>query len=100
MANDIVNYDERYARRAQKATDNEQLRSGTFISTRGGVMSLGDEILPGAQGCVIILDWVRENTYYQERFDPENPKPPTCYAFARGPEEEAEMAPHPSMQAD
>lgn len=100
MANEIVNYDALYAGRATKATEAEQLRSGMFLSTRGGVMSLGEEIMPGAQVCVVILDWVRENTLYEERFNPDSPKPPVCYAFARGPAEEDEMGPHPSMQAD
>lgn len=100
MGNEIVNYDELYARRMQTATAGEQLRSGTFLSTRGGTLSLGEEVMPGAQVCVVILDWVRENTLYTDRFNPDSPKPPVCYAFARGPEEEAEMAPHHSMQAD
>lgn len=100
MANEIVNYDELYARRAQAATQGEQLRQGTFLSTRGGILSLGEEEMPGNQVCVIITDWVRENTLYAERFNPDSPTPPTCYAFARGPAEEEEMGPHPSMQAD
>ncbi len=100
MANEIVNYDELYARRAQAATQGEQLRQGTFLSTRGGTLQLGEEVMPGNQVCVVILDWVRENTLYAERFNPDSPMPPICYAFARGPAEEEEMAPHPSMQAD
>lgn len=100
MGQDIVNYDELYAKRAQAAADAEQLRSGTILSTRGGVLSIGEETLPGNQACVVILDWVRENTYYADKFDSDNPKPPICYAFARGPAEEEVMGPHPSMQAD
>lgn len=100
MGNEIVNYDELYARRAQQATSGEQLRAGTFISTKGGVMKLGEEEMPGNQVCVVILDWVRENTLYAERFNPDSPMPPICYAFARGPKEEEAMGPHPSMQAD
>lgn len=98
--NAIVNYDDLYARRMQTATQGEQLRQGTFISTRGGTMSIGDEQLPGNQACVIIVDWVSENTLYAERFNPDNPQPPICYAFARGPEEADHMGPHQSMQAD
>lgn len=100
MANDIVNYDELYARRMAQATQGEQLRSGTFLSTRGGILTLGEEQMPGNQVCVVILDWVRENTYYGDRYNPDNPQPPICYAFARGAAEEDEMGPHPSMQAD
>lgn len=96
----ITNYDDLYARRMQTATQGEQLRQGMFISTRGGTMSLGDEQMPGNQVCVVIVDWVRENTLYAERFNPDSPQPPVCYAFARGPAEEEAMGPHPSMQAD
>ena len=96
----LVNYDELYARRAQTAAQGEQLRQGMFLSTRGGTLALGEEQMPGNQVCVIILDWVRENTLYQERYNPDSPQPPICYAFARGPAEEDEMGPHPSMQAD
>lgn len=100
MGNNLVNYDDLYAQRAKQATRGEQLRQGMFLSTRGGTLALGDEVMPGNQVCVIVLDWVRENTLYAERYEADNPKPPICYAFARGPEEEDEMGPHPSMQAD
>jgi hypothetical protein len=96
----IANYDDLYARRMQTATQGEQLRQGMFISTRGGTMSLGEEAMPGNQVCVVIVDWVRENTLYAERYNPDSPQPPICYSFARGPAEEQEMGPHPSMQAD
>lgn len=98
--NNLVNYDELYAKRAQQATQGEQLRQGMFLSTRGGILKLGEEELPGNQACVVILDWVRENTLYSERYNPDSPMPPICYAFARGPAEEDAMGPHPSMQAD
>lgn len=100
MANEITNYDDAYAQRAARATKQEQLRTGTFLSTRGGILKVGEQEMPGNQACVVILDWVRENTYYEGRFDPDAPAPPTCYAFARGPEEEEAMGPHESMQAD
>lgn len=94
----ITTYDDAYAKRAAKATQEEQLKGGTFISTRGGILKVGEQEMPGNQALVVILDWVRENTYYEGRFDPDNPMPPTCYAFARGVEQEEEMGPHPSMQ--
>lgn len=100
MGNEIVDYNKLYANRAAKAAEGEQMRAGTFLSTKGGVLSLGEEVMPGAQVCVVILDWVRENTLYEGAYDPDNRNPPVCYAFARGAEEEDEMAPHPSMQAD
>jgi hypothetical protein len=100
MANNLVNYDDLYAKRAQQATQGEQLRQGMFLSTRAGTLALGEQAMPGNQVCVVILDWVRENTLYTERYNPDSPQPPICYSFARGPAEEEAMGPHTSMQAD
>jgi hypothetical protein len=100
MGNEIVNYDKAWAEQAAQYAAQEQLAGGTFLSTRGGTLSFGEELLPGNQACVIILDAVKENTYYQGKFDPDNAMPPVCYAFGRGPKEEDEMAPHASMQTD
>lgn len=93
----LVNYDERWAADAVKYAEQEAVVGGTFLSTRGGTLKIGDETLPGNQACVIILDVIKENTYYEGKFDPDNKMPPICYAFGR---EADEMAPHPSMQVD
>jgi hypothetical protein len=97
MSQEIVNYDEAWAKQAQAAAEQVPPSTGTFISTRSGILSFGDEVLPGNQACVIILDMVREHTYYAEKFSEDNPQAPVCYAFGRAGEE---MAPHHSMQAD
>ena len=96
----IVNYREKLKEQAQEAVRQEQISGGTMLSTRGGVLTYGQETLPGNQACVIILDSVKENTYYTEEFDPDAPTAPTCYAFGRGPAGEDEMGPHESMQVD
>lgn len=96
----VTRYDEAFAKMAQEYASGERV-TGAFISTRGGVLTFGEEALPGNQMCVIVLDAVQERTYYTEGYDPsrEVALPPVCYAFKR-PEDEDEMAPHPSMQAD
>ena len=99
MGQDIVNYDEIWAQQAAAYAQQEQLQGGAFLSTRGGKLMFGEEELPGNQACVIILDAVKENTYYSQAFDPDNAAAPTCYAFGRGPDD-SEMSPDPSMQAD
>lgn len=96
----IVNYKEKLKEQAQKGVQQEQVSGGTMLSTRGGILTYGDETLPGNQACVIILDSVKENTFYDSKFDPENPSAPICYAFGRGPAGEDDMGPHESMQAD
>jgi hypothetical protein len=93
----VTNYDAAWAEQAQKYADQEQLTGGTFLSTRGGTLSFGEETMPGNQACVIVLDVVKENTYYPAKFDPDSAAAPICYAFGR---EADEMAPHPSMQID
>jgi hypothetical protein len=98
MGQEIVNYDKAWADQAQQYTAQEALTGGTFLSTRGGTLSFGDEQMPGNQACVIILDAVKENTFYGAKFDPDNRQPPICYAFGRGAEDD--MGPHESMQVD
>ena len=91
----LTTYNEEWAKQAQSYAEQEQMAGGTFLSTRGGTLSFGEETLPGNQACVIILDAVKENTFYANEFDPDQRAAPTCYAFGRGLEE---LAPHPSMQ--
>jgi hypothetical protein len=98
MGQEIVNYDKQWAAQMEQYTSQEQLQGGTFLSTRGGTLAFGEETLPGNQACVIILDAVKENTYYAEKFDADNPAAPICYAYGRGGEDD--MAPHESMQVD
>jgi hypothetical protein len=99
MSNEVAKWDERLAQLAEEYTAAEQ-QGGTFLSTKGGVLSFQDEPLPGNQMVVVILDVVHERTFYTEKFvaGAENNLPPVCYAFGRTPQEVDEMAPHPSMQ--
>jgi hypothetical protein len=96
----IINYKAKLKEQAAAAVAQEQVSGGTMLSTRGGILTYGDETLPGNQACVIILDSVKENTYYSAKFDPDQPAAPICYAFGRGPAGEDDMGPHESMQAD
>lgn len=93
---EIVNYDKAWAEQAEQYAAQHAVKGGAFLSTRGGVLSFGEEVMPGNQAPVIILDSVFENTYYQGKFDPDNVAAPICYAFGRGGDE---LAPHPSMQS-
>lgn len=98
MSKEVTKYDEAFAAMAQQYAGTEQA-GGSFLSTKGGVLTFDDEALPGNQMCVIILDVVRERTYYTTKYsaDSENNLPPKCYAFGRT---DDEMAPHESMQVD
>jgi len=72
-------------------------RAGSSISIRNGVLSVGDQSIPGNQFAAIILDAARINTFYATAFNPQSIEPPKCYAIGRN---DTEMAPHPSMSKD
>lgn len=84
---------------AAKANEyaNDETASGSFFSTRGGILKLGEEELPGNEMLVVILDAIHENTYYDGAFDAENMLPPKCFAFGRS---EKEMEPHENVLDD
>ena len=96
----VTKYDEAFAKMAQDYVSGERV-TGQFISLRGGVLTFGEEAMPGNQICAVILDYVQERTFYADKYDPDREValPPVCYAFKRNDDNE-EMAPHPSMQAD
>lgn len=85
MSNALTTYDERWAQDAQAAVAAEPLQSGTWLSARGGQLAIGQEVLPGAMAAVIVLDSYAENTFYSQdqKYDPDNPLPPICYAMGR-----------------
>lgn len=106
--NDIVNYGgaqvpadpaelQDYYKQYAEAYASTERRAGSSVSIRNGVMSVGDQAIPGNQFAAIVLDAVRLNTYYPSAFNAQNIEPPKCYAIGRS---DAEMAPHPDMQKD
>lgn len=97
MDNALVAYEQKWAAQAEQYAEQEQRGVGQFLSTKGGILSLGEITFPGNQVCCIILDAVKENTYYTGKYDPDVQNAPTCYAFGRGNDE---MSPHISMQQD
>lgn len=90
----LVNWEQEMAREAAIAADAaKNLAVGNFLSVKGAKFSLGGNDL-GNELDVVILDYIRENTYYSEGFDSDSPQSPECYAFARTDEADT-MAPHP-----
>ncbi len=98
MATEITKWDEKMATMAEQYASGESVK-GDFLSIKGGVLSFQDEPMPGNQMAVIILDVIRERTFYAEKYDAssEHNLPPVCYALARS---EEDLAPHTSMQKD
>jgi hypothetical protein len=91
----VTNWDEQLAAEAQVAAAAEANAGGaTFFSVQGGVLSFNDSPIPGNAIAVVIVDTMFENIFYEGKYDPSNPSPPTCFAFAK---EEDELAPHKSV---
>lgn len=55
-----------------------------IMSLKSGVMSIGDEAVPGNEIDAIIVASIAENTYYSTRYDPNVRTNPDCYALGEG----------------
>ena len=92
---EVTNWDEELAKQAAMSAAMEANTGGnSFFSIRGGILTFNDAAMPNNQMAAVIADSVLENVFYNGDYDPENPAPPTCFAFGR---DEATMAPHPSV---
>ena len=87
----ISKWEAELAKHAQETADKEQMPTGSFASTRGGILSIAGSPMKDNKVQVVILDHVYENTFYEGDFDPDQPQPPSCYAFGRA---EDELEPH------
>lgn len=56
--------------------------SGNNISLKGGVFNLPDGTTHKGPLECIILDWRIVNAFYTGPYDPQNPKPPKCWAIS------------------
>lgn len=66
------------------------------ISTRGGILSIDENAVPGNSLDVVVLVSVHENQMFDGPYNPNVPQVPTCYAFGdpESDEPEENMAPH------
>lgn len=81
----MQSWDEQMAKDAALASGIEESVNlgGNFVSTKGGRLSYAGAEIPGNKMNVIVLDHILEYTYYEGRYDPDNPQPPAAYAFGR-----------------
>ena len=94
----LVKWEEELAKQAEVAAGMEaNVGGGQFFSMQGGQLKFNDNPVPGNQMAVIILDHILENVFYDGDFDPNNPQPPTCFAFGRS---DDDMAPHETVVAE
>lgn len=88
----IMKWDEELAKLAEETVNQVVSKGGgSFFSLRGGQLAYGGSPVPENKMICVIVDSVLENTYYEGDFDPDEPGPPSCYAFGR---DESTMAPH------
>jgi hypothetical protein len=81
----VNTWEDKLAAAAQAASSSEAAVSvGSFISTRGGRLSLNDNPFPNNELDCIVIDFIAENTYYDGDYDPDTPQSPACFAFWRG----------------
>lgn len=88
----VVSWDDELAKQAEIAAKMEaSAAGGQFFSLRGGVLTWQDAPLPKNQMAVVIIDSILENCFYEDKFDPDNPSTPVCFAFGR---DDKELKPH------
>lgn len=89
---EIVRWDDELAKQAEIAAAMEaNTSSNQFFSIKNGTLSWQDSPLPNNEMAVIILDFILENIYYENSYDPDVPQSPTCFAFNRN---EDDLEPH------
>lgn len=94
----VVKWDEALAKEAEIAAGMEaNTGGGQFFSLRNGVLSWQDSPVPDNQMAVVILDSIFETVYYEDRYDPDNPQPPTAFALGR---DEKELRWHENSRDD
>lgn len=86
----IVSWRDKMAIVAAQAAQSEAPKGG-FLSFKGGRMSYNDEQIPGDKMNVVIIDFLLENTWFKDKYNPLKTAVPACYALGRL---ETEMKPH------
>lgn len=86
----VVTWREKMAMVTAQAAASEATKGG-FLSFKGGNISYDDNLIPNNKLEVVVLDFVLENAIFREKYNPNKPASPMCYAFGRT---EEVMAPH------
>lgn len=97
--NEVVDYEQILAELAKKQAKLEK-PVGANIGTRAGILTYNGDPVPENKLDVVVVASMFTNLYYEDGFDPDDPKNPVCYAYSETGEN---MMPHPSAwkpQAD
>lgn len=87
----VVTWRDKMAAVTKQAAESEAPKGG-FLSFKGGNMSYDDVPIPGNVLKVVVVDFLLENAIFKEKYNPNKPASPMCYAFGRS---EDELMPHP-----
>jgi len=74
-----------------KQTEEAEKPTGNFLTFKNGMLLFNDTPVPGNKMLAVPIDYMFENAYFPNRYDPTKVVSPVCYAFAR---KEAELAPY------
>lgn len=74
------------------ATAQAEKPSGNWISFKSGMLSVGGNPVKGNKLNVVVIQSVFENQWYKDKYDPNNPMTPYCFALA---ESDSDLKPHP-----
>ena len=89
----VVSWADKLAAKAQEAAAEEKVSSGTAVTCRSGQLSIGGQAIAGNKLSIVVVGSIFENNYYDPEFDydPDAPRSPICFAFAK---KEEELVPH------
>ena len=90
----IVSWKDKMALVQAQAAASEAPKGG-FLSFKGGNISYNDDLIPGNNLGVIVIDFLLENGMFRNKYNPNKPAAPMCYAFGRT---EDELKPHPDCE--
>lgn len=77
----LAEYDKMLQEQAAGIANRIGKPSGNTISTKGKQFKLPDGTISAGPMRAIVLDWVSYNAHYDGAYDPNKPKPPTCFAL-------------------
>jgi hypothetical protein len=87
-----ANFDEMMKAKARMYKETvASVSQGQFISFKGGVLSVDGSPIKDNKLPVVVVDFMLENNFYAGKYNPNNTKPPSCYAIGRKADE---MVPH------
>jgi hypothetical protein len=96
-----VNWAEKLAKYANESAQKAQAAvstsggTGSWIGTSAGQLSYQGTPVAGNALSVIVVDFVKENQFYDEAFDRNKKRSPVCYAFG---DTDDQMEPHPEAE--